>query len=82
MPLPGYAPELKRSRRCGPTSKGVELVKLAGETAHDLIAAAECGVQPIRGTPYLACSFLRHCGLSPWSPVSWSTRPAWQPNLR
>jgi hypothetical protein len=42
----------------------VELVNLAGETLHDVIAAAERGIQRIRGANQLAYSFLRHCGLS------------------
>jgi hypothetical protein len=46
--------------------KGMELVNLAGETLHDVIAAAERGVQRIRGTHQLAYSFLRHCGLGLW----------------
>jgi hypothetical protein len=81
-PLPGYAPELNPVEALWSNLKGVELVNLAGETPHDIIAAAERGVQRIRGTPHLAYSFLRHCGLSLWSPVSWSTRPGCQPNLR
>jgi hypothetical protein len=44
----------------------VELANLAGDTLQEVIAAAERGVQRIRGTPHLALSFLRHCGLSLW----------------
>jgi hypothetical protein len=44
----------------------VELANLAGDTLEEVIAAAERGVQRIRGTPHLALSFLRHCGLSLW----------------
>jgi hypothetical protein len=44
----------------------VELANLAGESLDDVIAAAERGIQRIRGTPQLAFSFLRHCGLSLW----------------
>ena len=44
-PLPGYAPDLN------------PVEALAGETLHDLIAAAERGVQRIRGAHQLAyCS--------------------------
>jgi hypothetical protein len=46
--------------------KGVELANLAGDTLEEVTAAAERGVQRIRGTPHLAFSFLRHCGLSLW----------------
>jgi hypothetical protein len=48
------------------TLKGVELANLAGDTLQEVIAAAERGVQRIGGTPHLALSFLRHCGLSLW----------------
>jgi len=44
----------------------VELANLAGDTLNDVMAAAERGIQRIRGTPHLAYSFLRHCGLSLW----------------
>jgi hypothetical protein len=44
----------------------VELANLAGDTLDDVVAAAEHGIQRIRGTPHLAFSFLRHCGLSLW----------------
>jgi hypothetical protein len=46
--------------------KGVELANLAGDTLQEVTAAAERGVQRIRGTPHLAFSFLRYCGLSLW----------------
>jgi putative transposase len=65
-PLPGYAPDLNPVEALWSNLKGVELVNLAGETLHDVIAAAERGVQRIRDTPHLAYSFLRHCGLSLW----------------
>jgi hypothetical protein len=51
-------------RRAG--GQHVELANLAGDTLGDVIAAAEQGVQRIRGTRYLADSFLRHCSLSLW----------------
>jgi len=44
----------------------VELANLAGGTLHDVIAAAERGVQRIRHTHHLAYSFLRHSRLSLW----------------
>jgi transposase len=65
-PLPGYAPELNPVEALWSSLKGVELANLAGDTLDDVIAAAERGVQRIRGTPHLAFSFLRHCGLSLW----------------
>jgi hypothetical protein len=65
-PLPAYAPELNRWSRCGPGSKGLELANLAGDSLDDVIAAAERGIHRIRGTPHLAFSFLRRCGLSLW----------------
>jgi hypothetical protein len=46
--------------------KGVELANLAGDTLDDVTVAAQRGVQRVRGTPHLAYSFLRHCGLSLW----------------
>jgi hypothetical protein len=45
--------------------KGAELANLAG-SLEEVTAAAERGVQRIRGTPHLAFSLLRHCGLSLW----------------
>jgi hypothetical protein len=38
----------------------VELANLAGDTLHDVIAAAERGIHRIRHTHHLAFSFLRH----------------------
>jgi hypothetical protein len=46
--------------------QGVELANLAGDTLEEVTAAAERGIQRIRGTRHLAYSFLRHCGLSLW----------------
>jgi hypothetical protein len=65
-PLPGYAPELNPVEGLWASLKGVELANLAGDTLEEVTAAAEQGVQRIRGTPHLAFSFLRHCGLSLW----------------
>jgi putative transposase len=65
-PLPGYAPDLNPVEALWSNLKGVELANLAGDTLHDVIAAAERGVQRIRGTHHLAYSFLRHSGLSLW----------------
>ncbi len=65
-PLPGYAPELNPVEALWSSLKGAELANLAGETLDEVIAAAERGVQRIRGTHHLAYSFLRHCGLSLW----------------
>jgi DDE superfamily endonuclease len=65
-PLPAYAPELNPVEGLWASLKGVELANLAGDTLEEVIAAAERGVQRIRGTPHLAFSFLRHCGLSLW----------------
>jgi hypothetical protein len=59
-------PNATRSRRYGPTLKGVELANLAADSLEDVIAAAERGIQRIRRTHHLAYSFLRHCGLSLW----------------
>jgi hypothetical protein len=52
--------------RSSPTSRGVELANLAADTLAEVTAAAERGIQRIRGTHYLAFSFLRCCGLSGW----------------
>jgi transposase len=65
-PLPAYAPELNPVEALWASLKGMELANLAADTLDDIIAAAERGVQRIRGTPHLAFSFLRHCGLSLW----------------
>jgi transposase len=64
--LPAYAPELNPVEALWSSLKGVELANLAGDTLDDVIAAAERGIQRIRGTPQLAFSFLRYCGLSLW----------------
>jgi transposase len=65
-PLPAYAPERNPVEALWANLKGVELANLAGDTLDDVIAAAERGIQRIRGTPHLAFSFLRYCGLSLW----------------
>jgi hypothetical protein len=44
----------------------VELANLAADTLEEVTAAAERGIQRIRGTRWLAYSFLRHCDLSLW----------------
>jgi hypothetical protein len=64
--LPGYAPELNPVEALWSSLKGVELANLAGDTLEEVTTAAERGIQRIRGTPHLAYSFLRHCGLSLW----------------
>jgi hypothetical protein len=64
--LPGYAPELNPVEGLWSSLKAVELANLAGEGLDEVIAAAERGIQRIRGTHHLAFSFLRHCGLSLW----------------
>lgn len=65
-PLPAYAPELNPVEPLWSSLKGVELANLAGDSLDDVIAAAERGIQRIRGTHYLPFSFLRHSGLSLW----------------
>jgi DDE superfamily endonuclease len=65
-PLPGYAPERNPVEALWANLKGVELANLAGGTLEEVTAAAERGIQRIRGTPHLAYSFLRYCGLSLW----------------
>ena len=65
-PLPAYAPELNPVEPLWSSLKAVELANLAGDTLDDIVAAAERGIQRIRGTPHLAFSFLRYCGLSLW----------------
>jgi DDE superfamily endonuclease len=64
--LPGYAPERNPVEALWANLKGVELANLAGGTLEEVTAAAERGIQRIRGTPHLAFSFLRYCGLSLW----------------
>jgi transposase len=65
-PLPAYAPDLNPVEALWSSLEGVELANLAGEGLDDVIAAAERGIQRIRGTHHLAFSFLRSCGLSLW----------------
>jgi hypothetical protein len=65
-PLPGYAPDLNPVEALWSSLKGVELANLAGDTLQEVTAAAERGIQRIRGTPHLAFAFLRYCGLSLW----------------
>jgi transposase len=65
-PLPGYAPDLNPVEALWSSLKGVELANLAADTLKEVTTAAERGIQRIRGTPHLAYSFLRHCGLSLW----------------
>ena len=64
--LPGYAPDLNPVEGLWSNLKGVELANLAADTLQEVTTAAERGIQRIRGTPHLAYSFLRHCGLSLW----------------
>jgi transposase len=64
--LPGYAPELNPVEALWASLKGVELANLAGDTLEEVTAAAERGVQRIRGSYHLAYAFLRRCGLSLW----------------
>jgi hypothetical protein len=65
-PLPAYAPDLNPVEALWSNLKGVELANLAGDTLEEVTAAADRGIQRIRGTPHLAFSFLRYCGLSLW----------------
>jgi len=64
--LPAYAPDLNPVEALWANLKGVELANLAGDTLEEVTAAAERGVQRVRGTPHLPFSFLRYCGLSLW----------------
>jgi putative transposase len=64
--LPGHAPELNPVEALWSSLKGVELANLAGDTLQEVTTAAERGIQRIRGTPHLAYSSVRHCGLSLW----------------
>jgi transposase len=64
--LPGYAPDLNPVEGLWSNLKGVELANLTADTLQEVTTAAERGIQRIRGTPHLAYSFLRHCGLSLW----------------
>ncbi len=52
--LPAYAPELNPVEGLWSSLKGVELANLAGDTLEEVTAAAERGVQRIRGTLHLA----------------------------
>ena len=49
-PLPGYAPELNPVEALWANLKGVELANLAADTLTEVTAAAERGIQRIRGT--------------------------------
>ena len=71
MPSGGTA----HHRQQAPGRRRTELANLAGDTPEEIIAAADRGIQRIRATPQLPCSFLRHGGLSPWSePRRWRRR--------
>jgi transposase len=65
-PLPAYAPELNPVETLWSSLKQVELANLAADTLEEVTTAAERGIQRIRGSPHLAFSFLRYCGLSLW----------------
>ena len=62
---PDMRPTSTPSRRCV-QPQGVELAYLDGDALEEVTAATERGIQRIRGTPHLAYSFLRYCGLSLW----------------
>jgi transposase len=64
--LPGYAPDLNPVEALWSNLKGVELANLAADTLEEVTAAAERGIQRIRGIHWLAYSFLRYSGLSLW----------------
>jgi len=44
--------------------KAVELANLTAPTLAEVIGQAHKGIERVRQTPHLACSFLRHTGLS------------------
>ena len=62
--LPAYAPELNPVEGLWSCLKAVELANLCGPTLAEAIDQAHRGVEPVRRTPHLAYSFLRHSGLS------------------
>jgi putative transposase len=62
-PLPAYAPEANPVEGLWASRKGVELANLAGEGLDDVVAAAERGIQRIRSSHQLACSF---CAAAVW----------------
>jgi hypothetical protein len=49
-----------------PQGKGGELANLTDPTLAGVIAQAQRGIQRVRQTPPLACSFLRRSGLAVW----------------
>jgi transposase len=62
--LPGYAPELNPVEQAWANLKGNELANVAAEGLSGVITAAWQGIERIRATWHLPCSFLHHCGLS------------------
>jgi DDE superfamily endonuclease len=61
--LPAYAPELNRSRDCGPASRPSSWPTWPASLA-EVIDQAHRGIDPGPADPHLAYSFLRHAGLS------------------
>jgi transposase len=62
--LPAYAPELNPTEGLWSSLKAVELANLTCPTLAEVIDQAHRGIERVRGTPYLAYSFLRRTGLS------------------
>lgn len=62
--LPAYAPELNPTEGLWPSLKAVELANLTSPSPAEVIDQAHKGIERVRQTPHLACSFLRHTGLS------------------
>jgi DDE superfamily endonuclease len=62
--LPAYAPELNPVEGLWSSLKAVELANLTSPTLAEVIHQAHQGIERVRRTPHLACSFLRHAGLS------------------
>jgi hypothetical protein len=62
--LPAYAPDLNPVEGLWSSLKAVELANLTPPTLAEVIGQAHRGTERVRRTPHLACSFLRHAGLS------------------
>ena len=61
---PAYAPDLNPTEGLWASLRAVELANLTSPTLAKVIDQAHRGIQRVRQTPHLACSFLRHAGLS------------------
>jgi hypothetical protein len=58
------SPELNPVESLWSSLKAFELANLTGPALDGVVAQAHLGIERVRKTTHLACSFLRHAGLS------------------